>query len=275
MSSIFTFLASKGISKRMAIAGGIGLKLAILTKLSFHQIPAGRIGYKNLFGNVYEKRYEPGYTFMNPLADMVVMDLRKKILNYESQVSSNEGLEIKVEVNIVYRLDHELAQDTYKTTGYNYENIMITPQVNACVRDAISGYNAKDLYNDKTRVEIRDKIHNELLRTMSKNVIVDDVLINKIVLPSNLTKAIEEKLKAEQEMQKMEFTLEKEKKEAERKEIEARGIKAFQDMVSGEISDKILQWKAIDATEKLALSSNSKLVFIGNGKDGLPVLMSA
>lgn len=269
------FFRNLSSMKRLTFVGaGVGTCVALTTLSSFSTIPAGHIGYKNLFGQVSETRYESGFTFINPLANMITLDLRKKIAHNESLVSSNEGLEIRVDIDVVYRLDGNTAKDTYITVGSKYENVLLIPQINACVRDAISGYYAKDLYNDKTRSAIREKIAVDLRETVISGVIIEDVLINKIVLPTNLTKSIENKLQAEQEMQKMDFVLLKEKKEAERKKIEAEGIKSFQDIVSQGISKELLQWKGISATEELTKSTNSKIVIIGNTKNGLPIIFS-
>ena len=260
---------------KVAIAVGIGGSFLSLTGLTgFNTIPAGHVGYKNLFGNVYDKQYQSGFVIINPFAKIVKLDLRKKIAHGESLVSSIEGLEIKVDIDVVHRLDVETAKDTYINVGLDYDKILLIPQINSCVRNAISGYYAKDLYNDKTRVEIKEKILRDLTKMVISGIIIEDVLINKIVLPLNLTKAIENKLQAEQEMQKMDFTLEKEKKESERKQIEAEGIKAFQNTVSQGISKELLEWKGISATETLCQSPNTKIVIIGNTKNGLPMIFS-
>lgn len=242
---------------------------------SFCTVPPGRIGYKNLFGKINDKQYESGFAFINPLSRMVILDLRKKIAQTESIVSSNEGLEIKVNIDVVYRLKKENAKEIYLSAGAEYEKVLLFPQINSSIRDAISGHNAKALYNDETRIEIKNKIFNDLNRIQTNGIVVEDVLINKIVLPQGLIKSIENKLQAEQEMQKMDFTLAKEKKEAERKEIEATGIKTFQTIVSEGISQELLQWKGITATEELAKSPNSKVVIIGNSTTGLPLIFNS
>lgn len=238
---------------------------------SFKTIPTGHIGYKNLYGKVFEKEYIPGYTLMNPFAKMITINLRKQIIEREYLLLSIEGLEIKTNIDVVYRLDKNKAKEIYINTGVKYEDVLLIPQINSCVRDVISGYYAADLYNDKMRLEIKNKIHKNLV---IDGIIIEDILIKKIILPSKLTTSIENKLQAEQEMQKMDFTLEKERKESERKQIEAEGIKSFQTIVSQGISKELLQWKGISATEELSKSTNSKIVIIGNTKNGLPIIFS-
>ena len=212
--------------------------------------------------------------YINPLSRMVLMDLRKKIIHEQSKITLHEGLEVDAEIDIVYRLQKEKAKEIFINVGPNYENVLLDPQIKSIIRDTISGYDAKALYDEKTRMEIKNKILTELSNKVTMNgVIIDDVLMNKIILPRDLRTAIENKLQAEQEMQKMTFTLEKERKEAERKEIEASGIKKFQNIVSEGISEPLLRWKGIAATEEIAKSNNSKLIIIGN-MNGLPLVFN-
>ena len=163
---------------------------------------------------------------------------------------------INIAIDVVYRLADTHAKNIYLTVGKDYEGILLGPQINA-----IAGY------NDKTRIEIKKKITFGLKEQLNFGIIIEDVLINNIA-------AIENKLQAEQAMQKMDFTLAKEKKEAERKQIDAEGIKAFQNIVSTGISKELLEWKGISATEELAKSNNTKILIIGNNKNGLPIIFS-
>ena len=270
--NFINFCTSRLSLRRHAVV--LGLAGCAIGYKSFETIPAGHVGYNSLFGNVKLKEYGSGFTFINPLATMVTVNLRKKIYSNTSSVASKEGLEIAVNIDIVYRLDKRAARDTFINVGSGYENVLLIPQLNSCVRDAIAGYEAKDLYNDKIRIEIKEKIVNGLTKTVVDGIIIEDVLINKIVLPSGLRNSIENKLQAEQSMQKMDFTLAQERKECERKQIEALGIKSFQDTVAQGISKELLEWKGITATEELAKSTNTKIVIIGNSKNGLPLIFS-
>ena len=253
------FLASLGL-----VATAVGYK-------SFQSIETGHVGFQSLFGNVSEHAYPSGFTFINPLANIIQLDLRKKVSNNRSSVASAEGLDIDVSVDVVYHLNSRLARDTYVNIGTDYANVLLTPQTHACIRDTIAGYEAKDLYNDQARASIKHQILCSLISSVNQNIIIEDVLINRIVLPNGLTRSIEAKLQAEQAMEKMEFTLAQEKKEAERKAIEAQGIKNFQDTVAQGISSQLLEWKGITATEELAKSPNAKMIFFGNA-NGLPVV---
>jgi len=134
---------------------------------------------------------------------------------------------------------------------------------------------AKALYTSG-RLEIRNKLMSELTEKLApRGIVLEDVLLKGIKLPKQLTDAIELKAQAEQESARMEFVLSKERQEADRKKVEASGISAFQKIVSEGISAQLLQWKGIEATEKLASSANAKIVVVGNSKDSLPVLLSA
>ena len=268
------FCKSENLTTSACIVGGTTAIITLGTLFSFTTIPTGHVGYKSLYGNVYDKQYQSGFTFINPLSDMIILDLHKKVAHSESLVSSNEGLEIKVDVDVVHRLDRNSAKDIYVNVGTNYTNVLLIPQLNSCIRNAVSGFNAKDLYNDKSRIEIKDKILSGLSQLVSSGIIIEDVLINKIVLPTNLAKSIENKLKIEQEMEQMNFVLEKERKESQRKQIEAEGIKAFQDTVAQDISPELLMWKGITATEELAKSNNAKIIMFGNSQHGLPLVYS-
>jgi regulator of protease activity HflC (stomatin/prohibitin superfamily) len=261
--------------KRLLIGGIVVGGVGVTAHSSFKSIPAGHIGYKNLFGKVDNKQYEPGYTFTNPFSKMIKLDLRKRIAQTESQISSNEGLEINAKVDIIYRLDKVASKDVYLTAGLQYQDVLLLPQAKAIIRDIVSGYDAKALYHEKTRIEIKNKIFDELRKISDNGIIVEEILINKIVLPASLVRSIENKLQAEQEMQKMDFILEREKKESERKKIEANGIKEFQTIVSEGISKELLQWKGITATEELTKSPNSKIVIIGNSSNGLPLIFNS
>ena len=163
---------------------------------------------------------------------------------------------------------------------HDYEKILIKPLIESVLRNIMSSYEAKALYSDITRDEIRNKMENEIKSKLSAHgIIVSDVLINKIRLPDQLQRSIENKLKIEQENEQMAFTIEKKRKginfaleqeemEAKRKFIEAQGIQKFQQIVSQGISPELIKWKAIEATSKLAESSNAKVVIFGNKESG-------
>ena len=273
---IFEKYAQKEIAPKLGVAFlGSSLVATITGYFSFKKVDAGYIGFKNLFGRVSEQQYESGFHFLNPFSKIVRMNLRNRVLQNDSEIASQEGLPINVVVDAVFRLDKSKARDVYINIGPNYPDVILRPQLKSIIRDTIAAHEAKALYSEDSRGQIRNKILEELRKkTEEKGVYIEDILINKITLPRQLTRAIETKLEAEQEMQRMSFVVERERKEAERKAVEADGIKQFQDIVSMGISDKLLQWKGIKATEELAKSNNTKIVVVG-GKDGLPLIFNA
>jgi len=162
----------------------------------------------------------------------------------------------------------------YKKVGKNYQKIVVEPQFRSAIREITASYEAKALYSAE-----RDKVAKEIFELVKKlteerGIVVEQVLLRKIGLPTIVANAIQEKLRREQEAEQMKFILQKEQQEAERKRIEAQGIADFQKIVSQGISPQLLEWKGIEATEKLANSPNSKIVIIGNPKTGLPVILS-
>ena len=150
---------------------------------------------------------------------------------------------------------------------------ILLPNFRSVVRGITSKFEAKALYTSM-REQVANDIAVELNEATSvRGIIIESTPLRQVVLPGDLSAAIEEKLKAEQESQRMEFILNKEKKEADRKRIEAQGIRDFNKTVAQGISDNFLRWKGIEATMGLAASNNAKVVVIGSGKDGLPIIL--
>jgi len=188
-------------------------------------------------------------------------------------VPSQEGLNVGVEVSILFHLNPEKAADVYKTVGPDYVNIILVPQFRSVVRGVTATYEAKALYTS-AREALSQTILRELDKTVrERGITIEATPLRRITLPPGLSKAIEMKLESEQESQRMQFVLQKEQQEADRKRIEAQGIADFQKIVTQGISEQLLKWKGIEATEKLASSQNAKIVIVG-GKDGLPVILN-
>lgn len=240
----------------------------------FTVIPAGTVGVVDFLGKVNDETLKPGVNIVNPLAKIVKYSFKTQTIKEAMNVVSKEGLPIQLEVNLQFRMDPEKANEIYKTVqGGDYVNVILIPQFRSVARAVAARYEAKALYT-----ELRSQLATEILEETDKGVgkrgiIIEDVPLRQIVLPPGLAKAIEEKLQADQESQRMSFILQKEKQEAERKRIEAKGIADFQEIVSQGINNNLLRWKGIEATEKLANSQNSKIVVIGSGKDGLPLIL--
>ena len=178
-----------------------------------------------------------------------------------------------LEGSLLFRLDPAKAAEMYKTVGQDYQEIVVQPQIRSAIREITASYEAKALYSAEREQVARETF--ELFQKMAggRGIIAEAVLLRKIGLPPIVANAIQEKLKAEQQSQQMKFVLAKEQQEAERKRIEAQGIADFQKIVAAGISPQLLEWKGIEATEKLAMSPNTKIVVVGNPKSGLPIIL--
>jgi len=251
----------------------IALIVVILIANPVAMVPAGHVGVKDFFGFVSPSTLSPGLRIVVPFTRVVNMSIQTQEFMEVADTPSKEGLIINLDVSLLYRLDPNKAVDIYKTVGSNYKDIVVQPQLRSAIREVTASYEAKAMYS----VE-RERIANEIMSlyvklTKDRGIITDQVLLRKIGLPNTLAAAIQEKLKREQESEQMKFVLQKEQQEAERKRIEAKGISDFQEIVSKGISSQLLEWKGIEATEKLAASPNTKIVVIGNPKNGLPLIL--
>ncbi|HEX2962781.1 MAG TPA: prohibitin family protein [Ignavibacteriales bacterium] len=267
--------AKKRYSKSEATFAGAGAVIALIIALLqvFTVIPAGSVGVVDFLGMVSDNTLKAGVNLVNPLANVVKFSVKTQEIKESMTVPSKEGLTVQLEISVLYSLNPENASRVYKTLGENYAEIILEPQFRSVVRGVTSGYEAKALYTSQ-REELASRIEKELSKLVNRRgITVEAAPLRQIILPAGLTASIEEKLKAEQESQRMEFVLKKETQEAERKRIEAKGIADFQDIVSKGISTQLLKWKGIEATEKLANSQNSKVIVIGSGKEGLPVIL--
>ncbi|HMF96698.1 MAG TPA: prohibitin family protein [Vicinamibacterales bacterium] len=238
----------------------------------FRTVPAGHVGIKDFFGSVSSSTLPPGINMVMPLTSVVKMSVQTQEIKEVAEVPSQEGLILSLETSLLFQLDPTRAADIYRTVGSNYVGTIVEPQFRSAIREVTASYEAKALYSAE-----RDKIANEiftLFRRLAgeRGIQVQQVLLRRIGLPPVVANAIQEKLRREQEAEQMKFVLQKEQQEAERKRIEAQGIADFQRIVAQGISAQLLEWKGIEATEKLAGSTNTKVVVIGNSKTGLPVI---
>jgi regulator of protease activity HflC (stomatin/prohibitin superfamily) len=235
-------------------------------------VPPGHVGVLVLYGKVYGTIPE-GLHLINPLASMELMSVRTKEAFEHAEVPSREGLNVVLEVSCLYHLQPDKADQVYRQIGTRYDEIVVKPQFRAAIRGITVKHEAKDLYTS-SRELITNEIYQDLEGDLRKRgIVVESILLRAIQLPKSIVEAINSKLAADQEAQRMEFVLVKEKQEAERKRIEAQGIQDFQRIIAQGLSDQILRWKGIEATRALAESQNSKLVIVG-GKDGLPLILN-
>lgn len=263
-------LSSQGKPFLYAIAGFFVFLILLKATVS---IPAGFVGVKDLFGKIYDKTLTAGIHIVNPLLSIHKVDTRTQEMSEATQVPSKEGLNVGLDVTLLYSVNPAQASFVYKTIGPDYRNKVVLPQFRSVVRGVTAAYEAKSLYTSE-----RETITNEMLRQLEpllaeRNIRVEKVLLRSVTLPSILAQAIEKKLEAEQQSEQMKFVLNKEAQEAERKRVEAKGIADFQQIVSAGLTPSFLKWKGIEATSTLAKSENAKVIVIGSGKEGLPLIL--
>jgi prohibitin 1 len=239
----------------------------------FRTVPAGHVGIKDFFGQVSASTLAPGIRLVMPFTQVVRMSVQTQEIKEVAEVPSQEGLILSLEASVLFQLDPARAAEIYRTVGTEYVGKIVEPQFRSAIREITASYEAKALYS----VE-RDRIATEIQALFGRlaggrGIVVQQVLLRKIGLPPVVSNAIQEKLRREQEAEQMKFVVQKEQQEAERKRIEAQGIADFQRIVAQGISAQLLEWKGIEATEKLAASANSKVVVIGNSKTGLPIIL--
>jgi len=247
---------------------------ALLLFSSIRVVPAGHLGLETVFGAVHEDALSSGAHLVNPFCSVVLFSTKTRLMDSENFVPTKEGLNVELDVSLLYHIEPSKARSIYVSVGENYDEVVIRPELSSAVRGLTSEVNARALYTSG-RSEIRDKLVDELQTKLTpRGILLEDVLLKAIKLPPALSASIEAKTQAEQEAQRMEFVLQTEHQEASRKAIEAGGIAEFQRIVSEGISENLLKWKGIEATESLAASDNAKIVVMGNSRDSLPVLLS-
>ncbi|MBU1299242.1 MAG: prohibitin family protein [Bacteroidetes bacterium] len=262
------YQSSSGIAITITI-----IAFALAVTQVFTVIPAGHVGVVDFLGNVSETTLKAGVNMVNPMARVIKMSIKTQEIKEAMNVPSKEGLTVGLEISALFHLNPDKAAEVYKTVGENYVGIILEPQFRSVTRGVTAGYDAKALYTSEREL-LAMQISNELqAQVVGRGITIEKTPLRQIVLPTGLTAAIEEKLRMEQESQRMQWVLQKEKQEAERKAIEAQGISNFQKIVARGISEPLLRWKGIEATIKIAESNNSKIVIIGSGKDGLPIIL--
>ena len=236
-------------------------------------VPAGHVGVVDVFGRVSPGTLKAGLNLVNPFARVARMSVKTLELKEVMDVPSSEGLTMQLEVSVLYHLDPEKAAEVYRSVGSDYAEVVLQPQFRSVTRGVTAEYEARALYTSE-REKLAQEIAAEVRKLVEpRGVVVEATPLRRLTLPPRLAAAIEEKLGAEQESQRMQFVLAKERQEADRRRIEAQGIADFQKIVSQGINEQLLKWKGIEATAKLAESQNTKVVIVGSGKDGLPVIL--
>ena len=277
--ALLVYFTGAGISKEgnRSLLKLIALLIAIIgTTYSISKalvvIPAGNVGVIDVFGQVSERRINPGVHLVNPFAKVVNFSTRIKDVKENLDATSQEGLNLNLDVSLQYKLDPQKAVEVYQRIGTNEVEILIS-RFRSTIRQITARYPASAIYSSK-RQEVTQQINERLTEELlSLGFIAEETLLRKVELPETVQAAIQQKLKAEQESQQMAFVLQKERQEADRKRIEAQGLADYQKIVSQSLNPQVLKLKSIEATEKLAQSSNSKVVIIGGSEQSLPLIL--
>jgi regulator of protease activity HflC (stomatin/prohibitin superfamily) len=271
-------------SGTLRIIGFFVIALGLLTSM-FKQIDAGKVGVKSLYGNVQPDVLESGLHVVNPLLDITVFDIQTQNYTMSAihgegaqegddaiRVLSNDGLEVVIDLTVLYRVQPDDAPKILKGIGENYIDKIVRPVTRTRIRDNAVYFDAVALYSTK-RQEFQDRIKKSIETDFQKRgLILEQLLIRNINLPASVKTTIESKINAEQDAQKMTFVLQKEKQEAERKRVEAQGIADYQRIISANLTDKQLQYEQIKAQKEIATSNNAKIIFMGKGS--APVILS-
>ncbi len=224
-------------------------------------------------GTVTDHVYAEGLHIVMPLNTMYKYDTRVQITLHELDALTSSGLPIKLSLAVRYQVTYDLLGILHQQVGPDYPNKIILPQIESVLRRNIGQYTPEDIYTN--RAGVLSKIISLALEEVGRRFIqVDDIIIRSVQLPEGVQKSIETKLVNEQQFLAYKFRLKMEAEEATRKGIEAEGIAAYQKTISKTLNDKLVQWQGIQATLELAKSPNSKVIVIGAGKAGLPIILS-
>ncbi len=266
--------AYKRGASRGALLIAVVLALAITGSCAVTTIDTGHVGVLTLFGQVTHQQLPEGIHLINPLKAVTKFSIRTQEAKETAEVPSSEGLLVHLEASLLYRLDPAQATNVYQKIGPDYMEVVVNPNFRSAMRSVTAAHRADALYSE-ARESVAQQMLVEMRRLVEpRGIVIENVLLRDIKLPATLKASIEAKQQADQDAQRMNFVLQKERQEAERKRIEAQGISDFQRIVTAGISQQLLDWKGIEATMEIAKSPNAKVVVIGNTKNGLPVIFS-
>ena len=272
-------------SNTLKMIAMVVIALGIFSSM-FKQIDAGRVGVQSLYGSVQSDVLESGLHLINPLLEVTDFDIQTQNYTMSAihgegsqegddaiRVLSNDGLEVVIDLTVLYRITPNDAPKIFKQIGVNYTDKIVRPVTRTRIRDNAVYYDAVALYSTK-RNEFQQRIFKSIEEDFkARGLVLEQLLIRNINLPVSVKASIESKINAEQDAQKMTFVLQKEKQEAERKRVEAQGIADYQRIISMGLTDKQLQYESIKAQKELAASPNTKIIFM-NSKGNAPIILS-
>jgi regulator of protease activity HflC (stomatin/prohibitin superfamily) len=284
----FFIAAQDGPSARFSTITRISGIILVIIGASFSMfkvVESGEVGVRTLFGKVNNDVLYSGLNIVNPMMKVTTFDVKTQ--NYTMsgvndsegsaaddaiRVLSADGLEVIIDLSVLFKVKPSSAPEILRTIGTDYLDKIVRPIARTAIRDNAVSYDAVALYSSK-RDEFQNKIFNTINKSFSKRGLeLEQLLVRNITLPASVKTTIESKINAEQDAQKMTFVLQKERQEAERKRVEAQGIADYQRILSTGLSDKQLQYETIKAQKEIALSPNTKVIIMGNGKNA-PIIL--
>ncbi len=267
--------------KLLSLAGIIAVGLIIIIAFSssiFFTVQPGEraIIFKKFSGGLdKENVFQPGFNFKAPWNDLYLYDVKENVVEESLDVLDKNGLSITVDVSVRFHPKYDRIGEIQERFGRNYVRRLVVPEVRSTVRQVMGRYTAEEIYSTKRR-DVESSIKSEteeILGSADNNIKMKALLIRSIQLPAQIKNAIENKLKQEQEALAYQFKLKRETSEAERRKIAANGEAIANDIVNKSLSEKLLKMRGIEATLKLANSPNTKVVIIGQGDGGLPLIL--
>jgi regulator of protease activity HflC (stomatin/prohibitin superfamily) len=259
----------------ISVVAIVVLLLIFGSQMFFVIKPGERAVIFKKFGGGLDKEniFIPGFHVIAPWNDLIRYDVKEQKSEETMDVLDKGGLSINVDVTIIFNPFYNKIGYLHENIGANYVSVMVIPNVRSSVRAVTGRYTAEEIYSTK-RGEVESEIIEATRNALAqKNIEMKDLLIRSIALPDKIKQAIEDKLQQQQEALAYQFRLDREESEAQRKRIEAQGIADYNRIISASLTDRILKQKGIDATLELANSANSKVVVIGSGDDGMPLIL--
>lgn len=280
--------SNPALAKFAGVGRIVGLLIILLgiSTACIKQIDAGEVGVKKLFGSIQPDVLSSGLHFVNPLLEIDKIDIKTQ--NYTMsgvndegnkegddaiRVLTSDGLEVTIDLTVLYRVVGVDAPKLLRETGDDYRDKIVRPITRTKIRDNAVYYQAVDLFGNK-RDEFQQRIYKSIENDFKlRGLMLEQLLVRNITLPNSVKASIESKINAEQDAKKMEFVLQKEKQEAERKRVEAQGIADYQRIINTGLTDQQLQYEQIKAMKELALSNNAKVIVMGKGNS--PIILDA
>lgn len=287
LSSFFLTGENTAFSKftRLARIAGVVLILIGASSSMFKVVDSGEVGVKALFGKVSDDVLYSGLNIVGPVVTVTTFDVKtqnytmsavrnegNKIGDDAIRVLSADGLEVIIDLSVLFKVTPDSAPEILRTIGTDYVDKIVRPITRTAIRDNAVAYDAVALYSSK-RNEFQDKVYQTISKSFTKRGLeLEQLLVRNITLPASVKATIESKINAEQDAQKMTFVLQKEKQESERKRVEAQGIADYQKILSTGLSDRQLRYETIKAQKEIALSPNAKIIIIGDNKNA-PIIL--